>query len=209
MAGHARVDSVQKLIDFKTSLSQFSQATSVALDGVDTEVQQVLRWLKQDQYAHWKRQFRHWSDKLAQARLVLKSKKLFDETTLEGEYSYVDERKIIATADQGLAEAQDKLNKIQRWSRELEKEALSYKAIAQRLSNALLLELPNARAQIDRMADALEAYGSLAPPVGSPDLQEQTSSSMAMPHMKKPASEQTEADDELSSENKNEPLQES
>lgn len=202
MAGYAKVDSVQKLKDFKVDLSKFAQIATMALEGVDTEIQHVLLWLRQDQNAYWKGQLRRWSDNLAQAKLVLKNKQLFDKTTSEGNYSYIDEKKIIAKAEKRLAEAQDKLNKIQRWTRELEKESLGYKGVAHRLANAVQLEIPNARAQIDRMTDALEAYGRLAPPVGLSELPEQKAASMALPDQQEPPSKPTEENENSTHKNK-------
>ena len=61
-----------------------------------------------------------------------------------------------------------KFNKVQHWILQLEKETYTFKGLIQGLTNVVEIEIPNARAQMDRMIDSLEAYIALAPSSGIP-----------------------------------------
>jgi hypothetical protein len=49
---------------------------------------------------------------------------------------------------------------------QLEQEAFNFKGMIQGMYHVVEVEIPNARAQIDRMVDALEEYGAVAAPSG-------------------------------------------
>jgi hypothetical protein len=53
----------------------------------------------------------------------------------------------------------------------IEKELSDYRAATQGLSGAIDVDIPNARARLEKMAESLEAYVALAPPetVRDPD----------------------------------------
>lgn len=167
MSRFARVGSVETLKEFRASLCTFSATVSTALDEANSEIQRTLIWLKQDQNAYWKAQVRHRTEQLARARSALSYKKNFEESSLAAKQSHIDEKRAVATAQRRLQEAQEKLEKVRRWTQQFEKEAAMYKGRVQGLGHIIDAEIPNARAQMDKMIDSLESYVALAPPPGA------------------------------------------
>lgn len=168
MKGFARIDSVEVLKEFRSMLCKFAERVSTALDEAGSEVNRTVRWLKQDQYKHWKSQVRSRAERVTQAKLALQSKQNFQEVAQVTKDSCIDEKKALAQAQQKLEEAYEKLANVRRWIPIMEKEAFSYQGLVQGLGNAVETEIPNACAQIDRMIDSLEAYLALATPVDEP-----------------------------------------
>jgi len=167
MSRAARVGSVEMLKQFRVALCKFAETVTNTLDETDSEIRRTTIWLRQDQHRYWKDQLRKRSEKYSQAKLALKRKQDLDRTPLGGRYSYVDEKRAFAIAQKRLQEAEEKLENTRRWIRQLDQEAFSYKGLVQGLAQAVEVEIPNARAQIDRMTGALESYLALAPPEGA------------------------------------------
>jgi hypothetical protein len=163
MSDRARVESVEALKTFRAALCKFAEAVKVGLGEAEADIQRMSFWLKQDQYNHWKRQLQKRSELYAQAKSALNRKKMM-KTPLGGRYSYVDEEKALAAAQRRLEEAKEKLANVRRWRRLLDEESFTYKGVAQGMSAAVELDVPNALAQLDNMIDALEAYASAAAP---------------------------------------------
>lgn len=164
MSRFARVGSVDILKQFRTSLCTFAEKASHALDEADSEIQRTTTWLKQDQQTYWKDQRRKRTEQLSQAKRALTRKQALGKSPLGGRPSYVDERKAVASAQRRFEEAQQKLAKVVRWTRQLEQEAFTHKELIQGLARAVDVEIPNARAEMDRIIAALESYMALTPP---------------------------------------------
>jgi len=154
----ARIESVEVLRELRSALIIFSQKASMALEEAQADVQRAGMWLKQNQGRHWQGQVRLLTEKCAQAKLALESKQRYQEISSSGKMSNVDEKQAFALAKQRLEQARQKLENVKRWTHIMEKEAFTYRGMAQGLSNALEIEIPNACALIDRMIESLEKY---------------------------------------------------
>ena len=170
MGEHARVESIEALEKFRAALCKFVDDAGVGLNESEAEIQRTLFWVKQEQSAYWKTQTKKRAELVARAKSALTRKKM-QKTALGSRFSYVDEQKALAAAERQYEEARQKTANVKRWSRALDEESFSYKRVAQALSQALELEIPNALVQLDNMIVALEAYTS------SGALEEQTSTS--------------------------------
>jgi hypothetical protein len=164
MADYAKVNSIEALKQFRASLTLFANAVNKALDEAYAEIQGTHNWLSHHQYAYWKNRLYVSSEKYTAAQLALKRKKIFDRALQGTPSSCIDERKALKIAEQRLREAQTKFERVRSWISQLEKEELNYKGVVQRLRHAVHVEIPNARASLDRMIGSLEAYVALAPP---------------------------------------------
>ncbi len=164
MGQEARVNSVLVLKQFRAALGTFAEAAARALEEASTEVQHTCRWLEEDRYPHWKTQVQTRTERFARAKIALKQKEVFDRTLGGTPSSCVDERKALKIADGRLREAEYKLNRVTAWSQRIEKELSDYRGATQRLISAIEVDIPNARARLDNMIKALEAYLALAPP---------------------------------------------
>ncbi|MCG3136324.1 MAG: hypothetical protein HJJLKODD_00151 [Phycisphaerae bacterium] len=157
MAQFARVDKVQVLRDLRVAVCKFADVIKIGLDESDAEIQQMQSWLKNDRLPHWSAQARLRQELLTRAKLDL-SRKQAEVSPLGGHPSCVDEKKALQKAKLRLEEAETKLEHTQRWIRELEREAFSYKGSTQALGNLVVLEVPVAIARLDQMIITLEAY---------------------------------------------------
>ena len=175
MSKYVRVDSVDKLKEFRSALCSFGQTAATVLDESCSEIRRADLWLKQDRYTYWKNQVRLCAERLSKAKRELKLKKDIETSPLGGQYSFVDEKKALLAAQRDFEQAERKFNNVRHWIQQVETEAYAFKGLIQGLTNAVEIEIPNARAQMDRMIDSLEAYIALVPSSGIPtDSTEQT-----------------------------------
>ncbi|OHB62310.1 MAG: hypothetical protein A2Y76_01065 [Planctomycetes bacterium RBG_13_60_9] len=160
----ARVSSVLVLRQLGASLVTFAETVSVALEEAGADVQRTRRWLAEDRYRYWRTQVQVRAERFTQAQLALKQREVFDRTLSGTPSSCVDERKALKMAQGQLQEAEHKLSRVKAWSQQIERELSDYRGAVQRLVSALEVDIPNARARLDKMIDSLEAYLALAPP---------------------------------------------
>jgi hypothetical protein len=164
MSQDARVNSVLVLKQLRAALGTFAETAAKALEEASTEIQRTRQWLQEDRYRHWKTQVQVRTERFARAKIALKQKQVFDRTLGGTPTSCVDERKALKIAEARLQEAEHKFRRIQAWNQRIEKESSDYRGATQRLSSAIEVDIPNARARLDSMIEALEAYLALAPP---------------------------------------------
>jgi len=81
-----------------------------------------------------------------------------------GSYSHIDQKKSLAIAQQRLEQAERKLQKVQRWIPELEKQKHECRTALQGLANLIEINLPKKRTQIDQMIYSLESYMDVTVP---------------------------------------------
>ena len=134
------------------------------MDEASTEIQRVCRWLAEDCYRHWKTQVQVRTEQFTRAKLALKGRQVLDRTLAGTPSSCVDERKALKVAEARLREAELKFQRVKAWNQRLEKEMSDYRGAVQRLVEAIEVDIPNARAKLDKMIGSLEAYLALAPP---------------------------------------------
>ncbi len=164
MSQEARIHSILVLTQLRASLGTFAEIASAALEEASTEIQRTRQWLEGDRSRHWKKEVQTRSEQMARARIALKQKQVFDRTLAGTPTSCVDEKKALKKAEARFQEAEHKLSRVRAWTQQLEKEMSDYRGATQRLLSAVEVDIPNARARLDKMIDALEAYIALAPP---------------------------------------------
>ena len=164
MSQQAKVNSVVMLKELRSSLAKFAETASTALDEVSSDIQRTLTWLTEDRRRHWKNQIRLRQERYVQAKLALKRKGIFDIALAGMRSSAIDEKKALAIAERQLREAERRLARTQSWMLRIEKELSDYRAATQGLSGAIDMDIPNARARLEKMVESLEAYVALAPP---------------------------------------------
>jgi len=163
MGQEARVNSIPALKQLRASLGTFARIASAALEEASTGIQRTRQWLREDQYRFWKAQVQARTEQFIRAKLALKQRQVFDRTLAGTPSSCVDEKKALKVAEARLREAEHKLSRVKAWSQQIEKEWSDYRGATQRLVSVIEVEIPNARARLDKMIDSLEAYLALAP----------------------------------------------
>ena len=164
MGQEARVSSIPALKQFSASLGIFAKTAHMALDEASTGIQRTHQWLREDQHRFWRAQVQARTEQFTRAKLALKQRQIFDRALAGTPGSCVDEKKALKVAEARLREAEHKLRRVKAWSLQIEKERSDYDGGTQRLVHAIEVEIPNARARLDKMVDSLEAYLALAPP---------------------------------------------
>lgn len=162
MTDAARLSNVNAISEFRAAVISFIEDANKALLEADIEWQRTANWLRNEQPAYWNQQLRRRQDALEQARTDLRRILL---SVVDGRPpSAIEQKKAVAVAEARLAEAQEKLKNVQRWSRLLEREGAEYKGLAQQLSTALEADLPRAIALLGRLSESVEAYLAVQPP---------------------------------------------
>jgi hypothetical protein len=171
----AKVTSIAALREFRPALIKFIEEARASLTAAESEALRTLEWLRNDRQSHWKREIRLRTDDIVRCKTELFNKQ---RSATGDPRSAVEERKALDRAKARLEEAQQKAEHTKRWLRQLEKEHMQYKGIAQSLSSQITALEDRAMFDLDRMATALEDYVALtAPSVYSGD--EQTTQTLA------------------------------
>jgi hypothetical protein len=170
MDNAANIDAIETLNTLRAELTRLGQRIAGALDEAENEVQRTARWLRQDCPRRWKDQLRKRQDAVTAAKAVLHQKKLWDNTVVTPT-SHIDEKKSLALAERQYEEARQKLRRIGQGVIQMEREGAIFKNHLQRLRHVVEIEVPNAKAWIDRMIESLENYLALAVPETNLDQQ--------------------------------------
>ncbi len=164
MSEQARVDSVERLKEFRIQLCRHAEMIQTAMSEAEQDIHRTRNWLHQDQQIYWKSEFRKRTELYHRAKLILKQRQN-EKTPLGGRYSCVDEKKAADAAKRRLEEAEQKIANVRRWLRQLDKEADEYKAVVQKLGRYIEADVPRSLARLDQMIAALEAYFSVGVPI--------------------------------------------
>ncbi len=159
MARMAKVTSIDVIEHFAAALNCFGEDAKTALDGVDMEVRRALNWIQREQKDYWTQRIRRGWDEVSIARKELERKLI--SCPKDERRSAHDERLALETAKRRLRLAQEKLEAVKRWSYRAEREANEYIGAIQQLRRWMEGELPQAQADLGRMARALEDYVAL------------------------------------------------
>lgn len=163
MGERANVDSIESLKSLRQTLVKFAEAANTALGEADSDVNRVINWLETEQVSRWQSQVRLRSDLVNKAKDALREKQLYKSPT-GGRQSTVDEEKALKLAIRRLEEAEQKLASVRKYSRLIGREQHQFRGSIQRFGTVVQVDVPNARARLDRMIGQLEQYASTAPP---------------------------------------------
>jgi signal transduction histidine kinase len=163
--GHlAKVTSIDVIEHFAAALKCFGEDAKTALDGIDMEVRRALNWIQREQKDYWTRQIRRNWDEVNIARKELERKMMFYPG--DDRPSCHDERLALEAAKRRLRLAQEKVEAVKRWSHRAEREVNEYIGAVQVLKRWMEFDLPQAQADLARMARALEDYVALESSAG-------------------------------------------
>lgn len=162
MSERARVDSIDAIKQFKIALWKFQEAANAALGDAEGEMQRMMVWLENEQQAYWTGQIRKRHDAVEKAKEAVRYKKIFRDST--GSLpTAIEEEKALALARRRLAEAEEKLANVKRYTRVLQKEIQLYHGSVQRLATSVQSDIPAAAAHLENLTAKLDAYVSLTP----------------------------------------------
>lgn len=162
MSESARVDSIDALAAFRTALLKFQESAVIALGDAEGEMHRMQVWVENEQSAWWQSQIRKRQEIVVRAKEAVRMKKLFKDSSGR-QPSAVDEEKALQVALKRLAEAEEKMLSVKKWTRALQKEVELYKGGVQRFATSVHSEIPVAAAHLSALMNKLDAYVSLTP----------------------------------------------
>lgn len=162
MSEGVRVESIDALKYFRIALIKFAEAANTALGDAESEAQATLRWLEGEMLSHWQTQIRKRHDLVERCKEAVRMKTLFKDASGRTP-SAVEEEKALRLAQAKLAEAEQKLASVKKYTRVLQRELQTYKGTIQRFATTLQSDIPVAVATLGSLIESLEQYVSLAP----------------------------------------------
>ena len=159
----ARITSLEVLESFRSALILFLSVARRSCDEASEEVKRTRLWLQQDQRMHWEQQIRKRRRSLDAAVQELFSARLsglrMSTTAQENEV-----RKWKAA----VAEAEEKLRNVKRWSRDFDHEADPLVKRLESLRYSLDFDLPKGVIFLSEAQKILESYIQSPPTTSAP-----------------------------------------
>lgn len=157
----ANIQSVTLLSDFRSSLAKFADDAQAGVSAADADVQRWLAWIEDTQANHWRGELARRRQQQEEARVNLARKTI---GRVEDQAPHREEQVALERAKRRVAEAEAKLEAIQRWARLMRHEAEMYRGAVQGFQDVISVRVPLARAALDQITQRLEAYLTVTPP---------------------------------------------
>jgi len=192
MAESARVESIEALKLFKRALWKFQESASVALNEAEAEISRVQMWLENEQRTFWASEVRKRQEAVMRAKEALRQKQIFKSPT-GGRQSDIDEQKALQLALRRLAEAEQKVLAVKKYTQHLRREAMMYKGQVQRIASIVSADIPQAAHDLEAIIQRIEAYatgeGVAAPEMATSQADDQPSMRRAPREENQPAAQ--------------------
>ncbi|MGD0541046.1 MAG: hypothetical protein ABSB33_05980 [Tepidisphaeraceae bacterium] len=157
MSTAARVDSTDAIKDFRVYLTKFQESASLALGDADSDVNRAVRWLEGEGLNLWLSAIRKRQEEVAKAEEAFRFKRLYKDAS-GSMPSAIEEQKAVQNAKKRLAEAQEKLASVKKWTRQLQKEIVMYRGGVSRFAGTVSSGVPAAIAHLGTKLDELDKY---------------------------------------------------
>jgi hypothetical protein len=158
--GFAHVDSIDALKELRAALWKFTEAANQSLSEGEADLQRTINWLEHEARHYWQGQIKRRTTNLGQAKQALAAKRAFARTDGTRQAA-IEEQQAVAKAEQRLGDATDKLERCRQWARKLQREALQYRGLMQRLVTLVQMEIPAASGHLDALVASLEEYAAI------------------------------------------------
>ena len=159
MPQKAHVTSLEALERFRANLVVYLSQARPALDEVSADVGRTRMWLEGEQCIHWENKMRRRTKELEQAQQALFSARL---GVLRKETAA--EQFAVHRAKAGVAEAEEKLRTIKRWTRDFEGRVQPLVKQTEKLHTVFSNDMIQALAYLTQVVKTLAAYAEIKPP---------------------------------------------
>ncbi len=153
MAQKAHVTSLEALETFRANLVVYLSQARPALDEVSADVLRTRMWLEAEQRVHWEGQLRRRTKEMEQAQQALFSARL---GVLRKETAA--EQFAVHRAKAAMAEADEKLRTIKRWTREFDGRVQPLVKQTEKLHTVFSNDMVQAVAYLTQVIKTLAAY---------------------------------------------------
>lgn len=192
MSESARVESIESLKLFKQALWKYQENAGIALGDAESEIQRVMMWLEGEQRTYWNSEVRKRQEGVMRAREALRQKQIFKSPT-GGRQSDIDEQKALQLAQRRLAEAEQKVLAVKKYTQHLRREMMMYKGQVQRIATVVSGDIPRAAHDLEAIIQRLEAYAT-GEGIATPEMA--TSTADDQPSMRRATRDQADQPDE-------------
>ncbi len=165
MPQKAQVRSLDAIDSFRAGLAIYVSQARAALDEVSADAIRTRTWIENDQRLHWEKELRKRLRALEQAQQELFSARLSNLRTA-GPLEQME----VQRARRAVEEAEDKLRRLKKWSREFDSRVQPLVKETEKLHTVLSNDLVKAIAFLHEISRTLGAYAETASerPVASP-----------------------------------------
>lgn len=153
MAQKAHVTSLEALETFRANLVVYLSQARPALDEVSSDVARARMWLEDERRVHWENQLRRRTKQMEQAQQALFSARL---GVLRKETS--GEQFAVHRAKAAVAEADEKLRTIKRWTRDFDGRVQPLVKQTEKLHTVFSNDMVQALAYLSQVIKVLAAY---------------------------------------------------
>lgn len=185
----AHVNSIEALEQFRAALAMFGHDVEQSLVTIQCEIRDFVEWLEHDLVMQWRREISVRTEKVKEANADLH--RCLSATVDDRTPSCHQEKKLLAHAQQRLAEAEASLAAVRRWIPIVRRAVQEYGHKVEPLRSAVASDVPRATAILNASVARLLEYLSVAPPP-APTLSPAEDAPPTGPSMAQPTSGATE-----------------
>ena len=164
MERQANVAAIEALESFRSHLVQFMIDARGRVDETRDAVRRTRQWVEHDQRLHWEAQLRMRKKKLESAELELFSARLSGLHNAN-----TGKQELVRRCRHAVEEAEEKLRKVKKWSRDFEETAEPMLRRLQRLRDLLDEDVPKGIAWLAQAQRILDEYAETFPPAANPE----------------------------------------
>jgi hypothetical protein len=159
MSQSANVQSVEAIREFRAALSEFCKDVLEALTSVELESRRLEEWLTHEQPVYWRRQLLERQDEVQHAKSALFRKQL---VTISGRQpDVIEEKKALRKAHERVEEAEEKIERCRKWSREVRQAIDEFSGPANQLAGFVDGKPPPCMLDLDEIICRLDAYTAI------------------------------------------------
>ena len=153
MADQAQISSVEAIESFRAKLIEYLGQMRPTLGEIGNEVVRTRVWLEGEHRHHWERELRQRGRRLEEAK-----QELFNATMAQLNEAAALHRMAVTRAQRAVEEAQAKLVKLKKWSRDIDNRAAPLMKQVDQLHGFVGVDMARAIAYLDNILKSLEAY---------------------------------------------------
>jgi hypothetical protein len=157
MSTTARVNSIDAIQEWKSSLKRFVDETWQLLRSAEQKIRRTEEWL-QERSNYWHHRSEQCQEEVYQARRDLQECRNDEDNDCSAEEEALTEARC------NLRNTEMEVENVRRWKAQVAEMAAAYRVQAERLSQLLTAEMPRADAFLGRIIDDLYAYVAVISP---------------------------------------------
>ena len=157
MATNANVTSVESIDAFRAALLVYLSKARPVLEDACDEASRTRQWLQQAQRVHWENEVRKRTRLLENAQ-----QSLFSANVANLREPGLAEKNAVLRAKRALAEAEDKLKCVKRWTRDFDQQVGPLVKQLEQLRTTLVNDMPKAAVYLSQVVKTLDAYANVA-----------------------------------------------